>query len=509
MIEVCNILQDHFLMKNVAKPSLDITDLVFAFFFTVSSIWLRIWCIDHPNRCIFDEIHFGNFTNYYTENQFFFDIHPPLAKLIMYKIANLSEYDGSINFFLSSQTNYTQPEYVQLRLTPCIFSSLCIPLIYLALRFSSYTKLSSFTSSCLLLFDTSLLVEGKYILSDGILHFFVCLHICVISYTFSNDTFISWKSIEHLMNGITLGFACSCKNTAWGLCVYDAFIYITHLMPLFTNKQYKLFFNNLYSLGVTLFLYAFSLYLLSFILHFVILQYAGTGYYYLSEDMQQQLILNSQVKAPIRVVRLSGLNIILRSLKITEIMHRTNMKITKFHVSQSQPFNWPFLTGHDVGFWDSENGREHIACRGNLFVYYPGLAGLFLCLTCSLSKKYALNMRWVFGWIFSYFPFYLIPRTMYLYHYLIPLIFSSASVGASLDMLGFAPKAKGFLASNLLIFAFIGFYIWMPLVYGKYSHGDHIQNWYKAWNNGDKHYQLMKNHSLSSSTPSQNEDIFA
>ena len=494
-------------MRKNVKANLDSADLFICFFLTIISIILRIWCIDHPSKCIFDEIYFGNFTNYYIQNQFFFDIHPPFSKLVMYKIANISEYDASINFQTALDTNYTQPEYVQLRLTPSMFSSLCIPIIYISNRLSSYTKLSSLTSALLLLFDTSLLVEGKYILSDGILHFFVCLHICMISYTFSSVDVINTKSIYHLLNGLTLGFACSSKNTAWGLCVYDAYVYFVSLLPFITNRQYMTFFSKLFSLGITLFLIAIFVYLISFIIHFIILQYGGPGIYYLSDDMQDQLILNSQVKAPIYINRLSGLNIILRSFKLTYIMHTSNMRIKKFHPSQSQPYNWPFLTGHDVGFWEDSDGNR-VACRGNLFVYYIGFACLLICLFSVKSNKYIINLRYVIGWCFSYFPFYLIPRTMYLYHYIIPLIFCVSSVGPSLDMLQDYPKMKGFLSVMIAFIGFIGFYLWMPLVYGKYTHRRDVMNWFSSWTSGDSFYQSMLNESLNSTDDSEDFDLF-
>ena len=492
-------------MSENVKSNLDSIDLILTFFLTICSLILRLWLIEHPSKCIFDEIHFGNFTNYYIENQFFFDIHPPLAKLIMYKIANLSEYDASINFQTALDINYTQPEYVQLRLTPSIFSSLCIPLVYISLRFSSYTKLSSLTSSLLLLFDTSLLVEGKYILSDGILHFFVCLHIGMISYTFSSTNMIDYNSFFHILNGLTLGFACSCKNTAWGLCVYDAYVYITSISKFLYNKQYKAFFIKLFSLGITLFLIAFSVYLISFIIHFILLQYGGPGLYYLSDDMQNQLILNSQVKAPINIARLSGLNIVFRTFKLAYLMHTSNMRIRKFHPSQSQPYNWPFLTGHDVGFWEDSEGNR-VICRGNLFVYYIGFFSLIFCLLSFKNEKYFINLRYVIGWCFSYFPFYFVPRTMYLYHYLIPLIFCVSSVCPSLDLLQNHLKLKGFLSVIIIFICFIGFYIWMPLVYGKYSHGDYVQNWFTAWRAGDSFYQSMMYESLNSTA--SDDDVF-
>lgn len=44
----------------------------------------------------FDEVHFGQFTNFFMKNQFFFDVNPPLGKLMFALTGNASQH---INFF--------------------------------------------------------------------------------------------------------------------------------------------------------------------------------------------------------------------------------------------------------------------------------------------------------------------------------------------------------------------------------------------------------------------------
>jgi dolichyl-phosphate-mannose--protein O-mannosyl transferase len=51
---------------------------------------------------VFDEYHFGRFTNQYTAGTFLFDIHPPLGKLVLYFVGRLfSACSGKKGFALS------------------------------------------------------------------------------------------------------------------------------------------------------------------------------------------------------------------------------------------------------------------------------------------------------------------------------------------------------------------------------------------------------------------------
>ena len=103
------------------SESLDNIDVFYLFILTSISFIIRYWRISLPDSIVFDEVYFGNFTNYYIQSRFYHDIHPPLAKLIMFYFAKLSDYDGQMSF-QHNKNGYPQPDYVQLRIIPATFS---------------------------------------------------------------------------------------------------------------------------------------------------------------------------------------------------------------------------------------------------------------------------------------------------------------------------------------------------------------------------------------------------
>ena len=470
------------------QPKLNNLDALLLIIITILSFATRFWNIQWPNCVVFDEIHFGNFTNWYTKSEFFYDIHPPLGKLIMFLFANLSEYDGNINFEKNYGKPYDDDQYVILRLTPAFFSSLCAPLIYLTVRFSNFSRIAAFVASFFIVFDTSLLCEQRFILSDGMLHFFTCLFLAFWSYLNSFCPFKTRWEVWMVCTGVTLGCACSCKNTSWGLMVFIAF---SQIIQVFSYRK-KLDLDAVSDItyrGVLLFVSMFSVYLISFVVHFVILPFDGQGTAYLTSDMQKQLISKKSGNGQLWAKRLTFPNLYFRIITLAVNMHIGNMGITGFHPYQSRPQGWPLLTDAWVAFWG--DGKHEVNCIGNVFIYYIVFFSLFAVSLAFKSDKYKWAIPFVFGWCVSYFPFFLIPRSMYLYHYLIPLILGCCCAGIMLDL--WLPKFwKGFVAVIMCVLALIGFYFWSPYAYGSKRLSNDIILWTSNWQFGDKYHRELQ-----------------
>ena len=464
---------------------MDNVDALFLMILTPAAFAVRLWRIFWPLGCVFDEVYFGNFSNYYIKSQFYYDIHPPLGKILAAVVANMSEYDGSINF--NDAPVYPIPDYVMLRITPAILSAMCGPLAYLAVRFCSFSHAAATTAAVLTIFDTSLGAEGRHILSDGILHFFSILHVAVLMHTISVPGRGSRWKMWHVINALSLGAACSCKNTAWGLMAMDAFCYCLNFLPVLKFGVVDYVFEVVFW-GGQLAILQFFVYIVTFFAHFILLPYTGPGTGYLMDEMKQQLIQNDASSLWGR--RIAGPGLLFRSIWITLDMHRGNMGIQEFHDSMSFPSQWPVLHGVMTYFWGAD-GKE-IRCLGNVFSYYLALLGV-VCIPLGFNKGkrfWSASMFFV-GYCVCYFPFYLIPRVMYQYHYCIPLILGCMCFGVCLDLFC-SKRQKATVAVLAISLTLFGFWLWSPFTYGTQIHDRHLSIWSKTWIDGDAAHQSRR-----------------
>jgi dolichyl-phosphate-mannose-protein mannosyltransferase len=108
-------------------------DIWFVILFTILGLYSRLYNLPHPSEVVFDEQHFGRFTNWYFKGEYYLDIHPPLGKFLLYLSGILFNYNPNLAYDRPGGV-YTDKTYVALRLLPAIFGGLLVPLMYLTMR---------------------------------------------------------------------------------------------------------------------------------------------------------------------------------------------------------------------------------------------------------------------------------------------------------------------------------------------------------------------------------------
>merc|ERR1712226_53093 len=78
---------------------------------TISAFITRLYKIEVPPWVCWDETHFGKMGSWYINHTFFFDVHPPLGKMLIGFAGYLSGYDGQFPFEKPGDM-YGDTEYV-------------------------------------------------------------------------------------------------------------------------------------------------------------------------------------------------------------------------------------------------------------------------------------------------------------------------------------------------------------------------------------------------------------
>lgn len=186
-------------------------DLLLIAALVLLSALLRLRGLEKPNSVVFDEVHFGGFSQKYILGTFFMDVHPPLAKMLFAWVALIGGFKGDFDFASIGDIYPETVPYVLMRFFPAALGVLTVLLCYLTLRSSGVRPAVAFaTASCLNL-DNSYITISRYILLDSPLMFFIAASIYAfkkfeVQQPFSLEWFRSLLSCA-----IALGLALSSK----------------------------------------------------------------------------------------------------------------------------------------------------------------------------------------------------------------------------------------------------------------------------------------------------------
>lgn len=138
---------------------------------------------------IWDEAHFGKFGSHYLKREFYFDVHPPLGKMLVGLAGLLSGYNGGYEF-KSGEMYPEDVPFVAMRVILATFGVLMVPLgWYTAIELGMSTRACHLVAlMCLcgtfvfiseralgvphLATDVAWLVISRFILLDSMLLFF-------------------------------------------------------------------------------------------------------------------------------------------------------------------------------------------------------------------------------------------------------------------------------------------------------------------------------------------------
>jgi len=136
--------------------------------YTIVSIWSRIYAIGFSPYVIWDEAHFGKFASHYLKREFYFDVHPPLGKMLVAFVGLVSGYDGSFEFKSGEQYPSNVP-YISMRVLLSFFGVAMVPLGWYTAKELHFSMRARHLVACMVLFGNCkvlLIVPVSSLLSD-------------------------------------------------------------------------------------------------------------------------------------------------------------------------------------------------------------------------------------------------------------------------------------------------------------------------------------------------------
>ncbi|GAA5966268.1 hypothetical protein JCM3765_002580 [Sporobolomyces pararoseus] len=255
----------------------------------------RFHRIDYPSSVVFDEVHFGKFASYYLRREFFFDVHPPLAKLLLAFSGWVIGYDGHFEFenIGESYTDNKVP-YIGLRTLPALMGSLVPCVMYAIMRESGYPRLVAFLSASLVLFDNAHITQTRLILLDAPLVLFMCCafysYVKFYKLRYSEFTKPWWTWM--FLTGTFLSLTISCKMV--GLFAFlsvgtAVLIDLWNLLDIKRGHSIEHVAKHFLARTLGLIVLPTLVYLFWFWVHFKVLTKSGTGDEFMSPNFQQTL----------------------------------------------------------------------------------------------------------------------------------------------------------------------------------------------------------------------------
>ncbi|XP_064316541.1 protein O-mannosyl-transferase 2 isoform X1 [Phalacrocorax carbo] len=263
---------------------------------TLLSFASRFHRLPEPPHVCWDETHFGKMGSYYINRTFFFDVHPPLGKMLIGLAGYLSGYDGTFPFQKPGD-RYEQHNYVGMRGFCAFLGSCLVPFAYLTVLELSRSLPAALLTAFILIFDTGCITLSQYILLDPILMFFLMgAVLCMVKCNSCADRPFSASWWFWLcLTGVNLAGAMGVKFVGLFVVLLVGLNTICDLWDLLGDLSLSLvmFGKHLLARVLCLILLPLTLYTAMFAVHFTVLNKSGPGDGFFSSAFQSQLIGNN------------------------------------------------------------------------------------------------------------------------------------------------------------------------------------------------------------------------
>ena len=394
-----------------------------------------------PKETVFDEVHFGKFVSAYFSHEYYFDIHPPLGKLLIAGAGRIVNFSPEFDFGQIGE-KYNNNKYTALRLLPTLAGTLLPLVIYLLCLEIGFKRRTAFLAGLLIIFENSILVQSRFILMDAFLILFGFTAL-FFYFKFQNKN----RSHYLLLAGTFSALSFSIKWTGMaflGIIILLELLRVLRDIKINKNKTFES--TAVFSAGKYLVL----------VIHFSLLTKSGTGDAFMTPTFQASLIGNSNQGN----TSVGHINILNKFLELNEQMYISNQSLTATHSYSSKWYTWPLMI-RPIYYWVSGNAKIYLL--GNPIIWWLSTMAVIHTIIYSFfhgSRDKTSNL--LLGmYLASFLPFILIGRVMFLYHYMSALIFAIMLLAYNISQ-----SNNKWVYSTLIVVSIITFIYFAPLTYG-------------------------------------------
>ncbi|CAG7921829.1 unnamed protein product [Penicillium olsonii] len=259
---------------------------------TALALFTRLYQIGRSNIVTWDEAHFGKFGSHYLKREFYFDVHPPLGKMLVGLSGYLAGYNGSFEF--KSGEKYPEDvDYTFMRAFNAAFGIVCVPLAYYTARELNFRRATVWLVSLMVLCENSYATISRFILLDSML----------LCFTFT--TTMCWARFHRLqrasfslewwtwlfLTGLSIGCVCSVKWVGFFCTALVGLYTIDDLWNKFGDLKMPqaVLAKHVVARVVGLIVIPILVYMFSFYMHFLVLSNSGPGDAQMSSLFQANL----------------------------------------------------------------------------------------------------------------------------------------------------------------------------------------------------------------------------
>ncbi len=373
------------------------------------SALLRLPFLEYPNKTVFDEAIYTNYAIHGAREIPYFDIHPPLARMLFANIVKQSEFTTT-GVAMETNQDYGDFPYLALRVFIVIFGILLPACVYVLSRQLHFRPEIALFPALFVVFDNAFIIYSRTILPDTLL---LITSVIALSLT---QAILMQKQVRSrqllaILLGIVLGAALAIKWTALAILAIVS-------IWLIANKAWRV--------ACAALVVAFVCYVIIFSAYFT--QFSAGG----KIDPMLAAYRTPWIDNVTYVRGDHTWDIVAALPKHHRIMMRSNSDdhISSQMIEAPHPLAWSVARAVHK-FWQNEDGTKRITLTGNTLLWF-GMCFLLLFELGWCLAQYSKTRKWpiqktetllLLGYFMSYVPFFFIGRPMYLYHYLTPLLF--------------------------------------------------------------------------------------